>query len=280
MLIGSALTAVSFPTIRAMGQLPNQKNVQPNQMGYAPGGHALGQPILPFQSGPYPHPATSGNVPQGYRTPQYPHAVPSAHNRRGQMTAINKDGSVERIEKELGTPFTQEEIQRNMEARQKIQRAVAAIKSPDSDDSTKEESKQLIIKYLKSEFQWDQEGRREQLERLEKQVEQLKKQLTKREESQDKLIELRLQLLENDASGLSFPDSWSNINNNSFPSANPLQDFYTNADPNVLPNGNSHNYGQGNYGQGNYGASNFNANSVYQNSIQSNRSPNSESRRP
>ncbi len=133
------------------------------------------------------------------------------NQRRNHLFTLKKDGAIVRIEREPGVPFSPEEVQQTMEARQTLQNAVALLKSPDADDAKKEEAKQLIAKYLKAEFQWDQDARREQVEKLEKQVDQLKKQLTKREESQDKLIELRLQLLENDASGLSFPESWANL---------------------------------------------------------------------
>lgn len=128
-----------------------------------------------------------------------------------RFTVVNKDGTIERIEKGPGVQLSKEEFDQINETRQKIQNAVSQIRSPDADESKKKDAKEFIAKYLKAEFQADQESRREQVERLEKQVEQLRKQLSKRDESQDKLIELRMQLLENDASGLSFPDSWGNI---------------------------------------------------------------------
>ena len=127
------------------------------------------------------------------------------------FTIVTKDGTIERINNEPGDRLSKEEFDQVSETRQRIQNAVSQIRSIDVDEAKKKEAKELIAKYLKAEFQSDQESRREQVERLEKQVEQLKKQLTKREESQGKLIELRMQLLENDASGLSFPDSWGNL---------------------------------------------------------------------
>ena len=134
------------------------------------------------------------------------------------------DGTFEQIEKEPGVPFSPEEMQQVNEARQKLHEAISQVRSPDVVEAKKKESKDLIAKYLKAEFKADQESRREQVERLEKQVEQLRKQLTKRDESQDKLIELRLQLLENDAAGLSFPDSWGSLSGpqhpGGYPSAN------------------------------------------------------------
>lgn len=144
----------------------------------------------------------------GYALPHMP--VPHMPSGRAAII-VKKDGTIERIEKEPGVSYTPDEMQAVNESKQKLHIAVAQIKSPDAEATKKKEAKEFIAKYLKAEFQADQESRREQVERLEKQVEQLKKQLAKREESQDKLVELRLQLLENDASGLSFPDSWGSL---------------------------------------------------------------------
>ncbi len=127
------------------------------------------------------------------------------------FTVVTKDGTIERINKEPGIQLSKEEFDQVNETRQKIQIAVTQIRSSDTDESKRKDAKNLVAKYLKVEFQVDQDSRRNQVERLEKHVEQLRSQLVKREESQDKLIELRMQLLENDASGLSFPDSWGNL---------------------------------------------------------------------
>ena len=145
-----------------------------------------------------------------YGTPAVGYALPYMPNGRPAVI-VKKDGTIDWIEKVPGAPFTPEEMQAINETKQKLQIAVAQVKSPDAEATKKKEAKEFIAKYLKAEFQADQESRREQVERLEKQVEQLKTQLAKREESQDKLVELRLQLLENDAAGLSFPDSWVSL---------------------------------------------------------------------
>ncbi len=185
------------------------------------GKHVVGQQQLPILSQPYQQPFYSQQTPsppalQSNFQPNGLMTIPdpiSMRPRRNFLFIIKKDGTIERIEKEPGVPFMPEEAQQGMEAREKLQSAVQLMKSPDADESKKKEAKLLIAKYLKAEFQWDQEGRREQVERLEKQVVELKKQLSRREESQDKLIELRMQLMENEAAGLSFPESWSNISN-------------------------------------------------------------------
>ncbi len=190
----------SYPT----SSYPAGNPVPPNFNGYP------AQPGIPLQStGPQPYPPQV-LLPSYQGGPGVPN-----HGMAGYQptifTLLKKDGSIERIQKEPGIKLTKEEFDQVNETRQKVQSAVSQLRSPDADESKRKESKELIAKYLKVEFQADQEFRREQVKRLENQVEQLKKQLSKRDESQDKLIELRLQLLENDASGLSFPESWGNL---------------------------------------------------------------------
>lgn len=101
--------------------------------------------------------------------------------------------------------------QRSPEQQQAIRDAIAKLKSANSSETEKKEAREAVMKYLKEEFERDQKGRREQLERIEEQVSRLRKELAKREESQSKIIELRMQLLDNDAEGLSFPDSFNEL---------------------------------------------------------------------
>ncbi len=180
--------------------------------------HVVGQMQRPANT-----PPPSGSMPPGVPLQQangtgfYSYSGPPKQDPmqmrpyKQVLFVIKKDGTLERIEKPAGVALTPEEMQQATEAREQLQAAVRTIKSPDADDTKRIEAKQLISKYLKAEFQWDQDGRREQVQRLETQLAELKKQLSKREDSQDKLIDLRLQLLENDATGLSFPEAWANI---------------------------------------------------------------------
>jgi len=101
---------------------------------------------------------------------------------------------------------------------QVLRDAQTKLRSPDATDSEKKEARESIAKYLKEEFERDQKMRREQVERLEEQVANLRKQLDKRQESQSKIIELRMQLLENEAEGLAFPESFNELNG--FPGVN------------------------------------------------------------
>ena len=186
---------------------PAGSPVPPTVNGYIAPPEMLIQPYTPqvrypvYPGGMYGYPGGYPGGMSGTMPGMGSHGSP-------RYTVVNKDGSIESIEKEPGTKLSKEEFDLLNETRQKVQNAVLQLRSPDTDESKRKDAKELIAKYLKSEFQSDQKSRRDHVERLEKQVEQLKKQLSKRDESQDKLIELRLQLLENDASGLSFPDSW------------------------------------------------------------------------
>ena len=211
LVLGAILFAGVASSMQVLGQSgPNrQMNGFPsNGPGIGPGNGPYQNPIGPTNPPVY----TTQGIPLNpmYGTPTVGYAIPHMPNGRPAVI-VKKDGTIDRIEKEPGVPFSPEEMQAINETKQKLQIAVAQIKSPDAEATKKKEAKEFIARYLKAEFQADQESRREQVERLEKQVEQLKTQLAKREESQDKLVELRLQLLENDASGLSFPDSWGSL---------------------------------------------------------------------
>jgi hypothetical protein len=208
LVLGMVLVIGGVQSMSAFGQMgPNRSSSNIFEPGFSRP-PTNGGPAINYN--PYPN------------QPQYPQQVPqvvpgismpnpnAASVRPQQALVINKDGSVERIEKEQGTPFSQDEMVAISESRQKLHEALAKLRSPDSSDAARKEAKELYAKYLKAEFKSDQETRRAQVDRLEKQVEQLRKQLVKRDEAQDKMIELRLQLIENDASGLSFPESWSN----------------------------------------------------------------------
>jgi hypothetical protein len=92
-----------------------------------------------------------------------------------------------------------------------MRKALETFRSPDSDDDEKKNAKETLRDYLKEVFEKDQKVRREHISKLEEQLARLKKQNEKREQSQEKLIDLRLQLLENESEGLSFPDSWSTL---------------------------------------------------------------------
>ena len=216
----AAMTATAAYSVQEFGPPPGQKGPSMVQPGtYIPNANVIPNSAV-YRSNP-----DSGWSQVNQPIP--PSFVPPNH--KNYLTIIDKDRSISFIEKEPGVAFTREEMEQSTQMRMELTSAIATIKSGDSDDALKKDSKQLVAQFLKAEFKRDQSIRRDQVERLEKQVEQLKKQLAKREESQDKLIELRMQLLENDASGLSFPDTWSSFTTGSVPTTLPML-------PSALPN--------------------------------------------
>ena len=99
------------------------------------------------------------------------------------------------------------------EDHRELRDSLSKLRSNDASESDKKAARETIEKFLEDEFERDQKNRREHVERLEEQVSKLRKQLDKRQESQAKIIALRMQLLENDAEGLSFPEGFNELQN-------------------------------------------------------------------
>lgn len=106
-----------------------------------------------------------------------------------------------------------EDIRKSSEDHQELRDSLSKLRATDASESDKKAARETIEKFLKDEFERDQKNRREHVERLEEQVSKLRKQLDKRQESQSKIIALRMQLLENDAEGLSFPEGFNELQN-------------------------------------------------------------------
>ena len=223
LFISAVLAAGAAGGIQVFGQSGRDQNLIGQQNRPPNSGQNYDPNTLDFRSDSSAPQSPGNRMMNPPNGPTYPAQGWPGHGPQS-FTIVTKDGTIERINKEPGDRLSKEEQDQINETRQRIQNAVSQIRSIDVDEAKRKDAKELIAKYLKVEFQADQESRREQVERLEKQVELLKKQLTKREESQGKLIELRLQLLENDASGLSFPDSWGNL-------SGPTPPFYAPAYP-------------------------------------------------
>ena len=178
----------------------------------ASGVRSLGQP----PKGTGPNRPSSPNVPAYDQSPYYS-TNPGARDYPGQpegryqvarpLTHMGPDGkpvtTMEFVNVNGAPP--------NEEGRQALREAQAKLRAPDASESDKKESRTSIEKFLEDEFERDQKMRREQVTRLEEQVSKLRKQLDKREQSKSKIIELRMQLMENDAEGLSFPESFNEL---------------------------------------------------------------------
>ncbi len=180
--LGCILTIASASGLRLLGQQPNQQQYGSGpylQFGYQPnyGGPGFGGP----PGGPYQVPKVT--------TKPGPDGKPITTT---EMVTVN------------GNPRYEED-------RQALREAQAKLRAPDASESDKKEARTSIEKFLEDEFERDQKMRREQVTRLEEQVSKLRKQLDKREQSKSKIIELRMQLMENDAEGLSFPESFNEL---------------------------------------------------------------------
>jgi hypothetical protein len=135
--------------------------------------------------------------------PNGPRMVPSTRTIR------NPDGTEVTVTEMRLT----EDIRKSSEVHQELRDSLSKLRATDSSESDKKAARETIEKFLKDEFERDQKNRREHVERLEEQVSNLRKQLDKRQESQSKIIALRMQLLEYDAEGLSFPEGFNELQN-------------------------------------------------------------------
>lgn len=94
---------------------------------------------------------------------------------------------------------------------QQLAEAVRKLQTPDAGEAERQEARKLVSDELRRQFDADLELRRQQLDDLERQIARLREQLQKRTEAKEKLVELRLQLLENESLGLGFPEQWRRL---------------------------------------------------------------------
>ena len=184
--LGCILTFLSASGVRSLGQPPigNASNRPSPQNGQTRNQQPSLMPHNPLEAGP-----------KGPYTEYRP------------VTIIGPDGQpVTRLEAYPG-----QRDPRHEESRQALREAQAKLRAPDATESDKKEARTSIEKFLDDEFERDQKMRRDQVTRLEEHVSKLRKQLDKREQSKSKIIELRMQLMENDAEGLSFPESFNEL---------------------------------------------------------------------
>jgi hypothetical protein len=129
-----------------------------------------------------------------------------------------EDGKFKIVTKENPTP---EDWQTDAKAKQKLAAAMQKLKSSDVDEKELEEARNLLGNYLEVQFDHDITKREQQISDLQKQIDKLKSQLDKRRTSKEKMIEMRLTLMENETNGLGFPPAW-----NALPSAGGPANFY------------------------------------------------------
>jgi len=150
-------------------------------------------------------------------------------------TVIIEDGKVKVISS--NEPLDEETRAKSNEARKQLDDAFRTFRSEDSSDQDRAKARTTLSSYLTAQFDHDQEMRRKQIKSLEEEVDKLKKQIAKREESKDKLVDLRLTLLENDANGLAFPPAFNQIPGANGPGFGPPGAVYSVPGLNYLPPG-------------------------------------------
>jgi hypothetical protein len=185
-----------------------------------------GLPMLPMQPGVLPtfHPANVREI---------PHI--SQFQANHFETVIIEDGKVKVISS--NEPLNEETRAKSNEARKQLDDAFRTFRSEDSSDQDRAKARTTLSSYLTAQFDHDQEMRRKQIKSLEEEVDKLKKQIAKREESKDKLVDLRLTLLENDANGLAFPPAFNQIPGANGPGFGPPGAVYSVPGLNYLPPG-------------------------------------------
>ena len=144
---------------------------------------------------------------------------------------IIDDGKVKVISS--NEPLDEETRAKSNDARKQLDDAFRTFRSEDSSDQDRTKARTTLSSYLTAQFDHDQEMRRKQIKSLEEEVDKLKKQIAKREESKDKLVDLRLTLLENDANGLAFPSSFNQIPGANGPGVGPAGAVYSVPRPSV-----------------------------------------------
>ena len=83
------------------------------------------------------------------------------------------------------------------------------LKSKSTDAASKEVVRKKMTDILAKQFDRDLDSRVKQIAALESQLATLKEQVEKRRTVKDRLVELRLELVLNEAEGLGFPNSWN-----------------------------------------------------------------------
>ncbi|XZE44975.1 hypothetical protein SH467x_000173 [Pirellulaceae bacterium SH467] len=111
----------------------------------------------------------------------------------------------------LDGPPTPEQRESQQRVHEKLREADQMLRNEKGSDEEKGDAKRLIRSYFSAQFQNDLKVRKEQIQQLEEQLEKLKSIVEKRAEQMDKIVDLRMTLLENDSNGLGFPPAFHQI---------------------------------------------------------------------
>ncbi|XZE34552.1 hypothetical protein SH501x_000015 [Pirellulaceae bacterium SH501] len=120
------------------------------------------------------------------------------------LTLEDDKFKIERLE---GPPSPEQRAAQQV-AQGKLREAEQAIRSDKSSDEERAKAKSLLRAYFSAQFQHDLEVRKEQIKQLEEQLTKLRSIVDKRAASMEKIVDLRMTLLENDSNGLGFPPAF------------------------------------------------------------------------
>lgn len=93
-------------------------------------------------------------------------------------------------------------------SKEDAQQATESLKALQADPSDSE-ARDKLTELLDKQFAADMEHRKQTIGQLQEQIDALKEQMAKREQARERIIDLRIELMINEADGLGFPSSWS-----------------------------------------------------------------------
>lgn len=157
---------------------------------------------VPFQSPPNPnfspYQPTNGSVPPFYPNPGSISVPGTGYGEYAPAQFAPNYGPPGSFPNSGNSP---EQMQERMNTEQKMRQWISKIQSSESEETEKTEAKSKLREAMLERFQKEQKLRKEKVEQLEEQLAKLKKQIAIREESFPKLVDLRIQLIEQDTNG-------------------------------------------------------------------------------
>lgn len=209
-VVVAALAMGRLVSLAQDSELPREKPTKEKSKP-VPGQNPIFQQAPSFTPVPYPTARYAPTGPYAPANPNFSNNFGPGHNapsQRNQSFNINQQqpyyGNFANatIPNGLIPPaFDPVANQERMAADQRFREWISKLQSPESDESEKAEAKTKLREAMLDRFNKEQKDRKAKVEQLEEQLALLKKQIAKREEAFPKLVELRIQLIEQDADG-------------------------------------------------------------------------------
>lgn len=98
----------------------------------------------------------------------------------------------------------------------RVEKLVQTLKADDVSETDRSSAKDELTAVLAKQFDEDLTARENRIAQLEDQLKSLREQITKRRDAKNRLIDLRIELLINEADGLGFPKAWNQSMRNRF----------------------------------------------------------------